>query len=407
MDGPAKVVLLGGARTPFAEWIGGKRGDGKPGGRLASLDSTELGVRAARAALTNTSVDAACIDHVVMGNVVQSHDAAIYLARHVALGAGVPVASPAFTVNRLCGSGFQSVVSAAHAIADGARLVLAGGTENLSDAPLVLGNARGGYKLGPGRVEDWLLGGLTDRYCGLMMAQTSDNLARRLEITRSQQDEFALRSVSRAADAQAAGVFRDEIVPVVLDTPKGSVTIADDDHLYQGATLEGLSGLRPAFGKDGTVTSGNASGIVDGAACLVVASAAEAREREASVLANVVGWSIVGVDPAEMGLGPVPAIRSLLARHNLALRDIDRFEINEAFAGQYLAVEQELGLDRERTNVNGGSIAVGHPFAATGARLLLTLGLELRRTGLSLGVASACVGGGQGIAVLLENPNAG
>jgi acetyl-CoA acetyltransferase family protein len=338
-----------------------------------------------------------------MGNALQTSGDAIYGARHVGLKAGVPVETPALTVNRLCGSGIQSVVSAAQMIRLGeAGLVLAGGMENMTQAPHVIRGARGGFGLGQGRLEDSLMVALLDTHCGLYMAQTSDNLARRHGITREAMDAYALRSQQAAAAARQRGVFRDEIVPVDAPVGRTSVRVEGDDHLRPDTTLEGLRALKPAFGKDGFVTAGNASGIVDGAAALVVAGRDAAQARGLRPLARIVSWGIAGVPPELMGIGPVPASRKALSDAGLELSDLDLVEVNEAFAGQYLAVEKELGLDRQRTNVNGGAIALGHPLGATGTRLLLSLLLELRRRKARTGLATACIGGGQGIAMIIE-----
>jgi acetyl-CoA acetyltransferase family protein len=282
------------------------------------------------------------------------------------------------------------------------RLALAGGMENMSQAPHVIRGARSGFRLGEGKLEDTLMVALLDTQCGLYMAQTSDNLARAHGITRADMDAYALRSQQAAGAALARGVFRDEIVAVAVPQGRKTVTVDADDHLRPDTTLEALAALRPAFGKDACVTAGNASGIVDGAAALLVASRAEAERRGVPALARVVSWGLCGVPPELMGIGPVPASRKALAAAGLGLADIDLVEVNEAFAGQYLAVEKELGLERDRTNVNGGAIALGHPLGATGTRLLLTLLLELRRRGGRYGLATACIGGGQGIAVILE-----
>lgn len=397
-----KVVILGGARTPMAEWIGGKRGDGKPGGALASVSAIDLGAVAARGALEKSGVAADKIDHVVMGNALQTSGDAIYGARHVGLKSGVPERVPALTVNRLCGSGIQSVIDAAHIIEDGAGYVLAGGMENMSQAPHVIRGARQGFRLGQGNLEDSLLVALMDSYCGLLMAQTAEKLSRRLDISREAQDVYALRSIQLGEQSSVNGVFAEEIVPVTVGKGKRQTIVDKDDHFFAGATIEGLAGLRPAFGEDGYVTAGNASGMVDGAACLVIANADVAARDGVAPVAEVVEWHTVGVDPTEMGIGPAPAIRGLLEKANLAIADVDLFEINEAFSGQYLAVEKELGLDRDRVNVNGGAIALGHPLGATGTRLLLTLSRELARRGATFGVASACIGGGQGIAMLIK-----
>jgi len=399
----AEVAIVSGARTPMAEWVGGKRGDGQPGGALASVSAIELGAAAARAAIERAGIAADRIDHVVMGNAMQTSTDAIYGARHVALKAGVPRPVPALTVNRLCGSGLQSVVTAVQQIQTGeATCVLAGGMENLSQAPFVIRGARGGLKLGQGQLEDSLLAGLKDSYCGLFMAQTSDLLARRYGITRDAQDEFALRSHTLANAATQNGRFAEEIVPIEVKAGRGVKLVDRDDHLFPATTREGLAQLAPAFGPDSFVTAGNASGIVDGAAAVVVQPLAAARADGRTPLGVVRGYASVGVDPDVMGIGPAPAIREACRRAGIAVEDIELFEINEAFAGQYLAVEKELGLDRDKVNVNGGAIGLGHPLGATGTRLLYTLLLELARRGARVGAASACIGGGQGIAMIVE-----
>ena len=372
-------------------------------GAFKDLSAIELGARATAAALERAGAQPGWVDHVVMGNALQTSGDAIYGARHVALKAGVPVEVPALTVNRLCGSGIQSVISAAQMIRLGeSRLAVAGGMENMTQAPHVIRGARTGLRLGEGKLEDSLMVALLDTHCGLYMAQTSDNLARRHSISREDMDAYALRSQKAAAAARGRGVFKDEIVPV--DAPQGrkTVRVEEDDHLRPDTTLEGLAALKPSFGKDGFVTAGNASGIVDGAAALVVAHEDEARRRSLKPLARVVSWAVAGVPPEIMGIGPVPASRKALEAASLSIKDMDLVEVNEAFAGQYLAVEKELGLDRERTNVNGGAIALGHPLAATGTRLLLTLVHELRRRGGTYGLATACIGGGQGIAMIIK-----
>ena len=372
-------------------------------GAFKDLSAIELGARATAAALERAGAQPGWVDHVVMGNALQTSGDAIYGARHVALKAGVPVEVPALTVNRLCGSGIQSVISAAQMIRLGeSRLAVAGGMENMTQAPHVIRGARTGLRLGEGKLEDSLMVALLDTHCGLYMAQTSDNLARRHSISREDMDAYALRSQKAAAAARERGVFKDEVVPV--DAPQGrkTVRVEEDDHLRPDTTLEGLAALKPSFGKDGFVTAGNASGIVDGAAALVVAHEDEARRRSLKPLARVVSWAVAGVPPEIMGIGPVPASRKALEAASLSLKDMDLVEVNEAFAGQYLAVEKELGLDRERTNVNGGAIALGHPLAATGTRLLLTLVHELRRRHGTYGLATACIGGGQGIAMVIK-----
>ena len=396
-----EIVILNGARTP-TEWVGGRAGNGKPGGALKDVSAIDLGVAASKAALERSNVPPDLIDHVVMGNALQTSGDALYGARHVALKAGVPVPIPALTVNRLCGSGIQSVISGAQMILLGeANFVLAGGIENLSQAPFVIRGARSGIKLGQGALEDSLMVALRDSYCGCYMAQTSDNLARRYKITREEQDQYAFRSITEGRRAIDSCLLSKEIVSV---TPPGreAKPVEKDDHCFEGATLEGLAKLPPAFGKESFVTAGNASGIVDGAAALVITSARHAEKRELHPMGRIASWATVGVDPDQMGIGPVPATRAALKQVGLTVEDVDLFEINEAFAGQYLAVEKELGNPREKTNVNGGAIALGHPLAATGTRLILTLLYELRRRKKRWGVASACIGGGQGIAAVVE-----
>ena len=387
------VLILGGARTPMTEYSGA----------LKDLSALELGAIAARAAFERTGVQPAWVDHAVVGNVMQTSSDAIYGARHVALKAGVPIEVPALTVNRLCGSGIQAAVSGAQLIQLGeAEVVLAGGIESMSQAPHVLRGLRSGLRLNQGKLEDSLYEALLDPYCGLFMAQTAEKCAAKYGISRAAQDEFALRSQQAASAAWAAGRFADEVVPVEIKTRKGVTVVDRDDHLRPDTTLEGLAKLPAAFSKDGSVTAGNASGIVDGGAALLLASAEATKARGLKPLARLVTWAAVGVDPSYMGMGPAPATRKALERAGLSLDQIDLIEVNEAFAGQYLAVEQELGLDRHKTNVNGGAIALGHPLGMTGTRLLLTLTLELGRRGKKYGLATACIGGGQGIAAIVE-----
>jgi len=397
------VVILDGARTPMAEYEGGKTGAGKMGGIFKGVSAIELGAIASKEAIRRSGIAPEDIDATFFGNALQTSGDAIYGARHVGLKSGVPIEKPALTVNRLCGSGIQSVVSGAQSILLGeAKTVLAGGMENMSQAPHVIRGARSGLKLGQGKLEDSLMVALLDTYCGCYMANTAENIARARSISRESQDEYALLSQKRAAAAKASGVFDSEIVRVDVPAGKGTVPFAEDDHMKPDTTMEGLSKLPPAFGKDGTVTAGNASGIVDGGAALVIMDEEEARARRLKPRARILAWDVIGVPPEFMGIGPVPAIRGALKRAGLELKDLDLVEVNEAFAGQYLAVEHDLGLDRDRTNVNGGAIALGHPLAATGSRLLLTLMYELERRGGGKGAASACIGGGQGIAMILE-----
>jgi acetyl-CoA acetyltransferase family protein len=387
------VLILGGARTPMGEY----------GGALRELSAIELGAIAARAALERARVAPEAIDHTVIGNALQTSGDAIYGARHVALKAGVPIDKPALTVNRLCGSGIQSIVSGAQMIQLGeVNTVLAGGMESMSQAPHVIRGARWGFKLGEGKLEDSLMVALLDTQCNLYMAQTAENLARKHDISREAQDEYALLSQTRAKAAWEAGRFADEVVPVEIKTRKGSTLFERDDHMRPDTTMEGLAKLNPAFSKDGFVTAGNASGLVDGAAAVIITNEETARKLEAQPLGRIVSWGIAGVPPEIMGIGPVPATRKALKAAGMSLSDIDLIEVNEAFAGQYLAVERELELDRERTNVNGGAIALGHPLGASGTRLVLTVLLELRRRRKKYGLATACIGGGQGIAMIVE-----
>ena len=387
-----EIVIVDGARTPMAEY----------NGHFADTSAIDLGVIAAKEALSRSGFAAEEIDHVIVGNALQTSGDAIYGARHVGLKAGVPNAIPALTVNRLCGSGIQSVINGAEQIElNEATTVLAGGMENMSQAPHVIRGARKGFKLGQGSIEDSLMVALFDTYANLYMAQTAEKLARKYDISREAQDEFALRSQQCAADAVKHGRLQEEIVAVPVGR-KGEL-FAEDDHMRPDTTLEGLAKLKPSFGKDGFVTAGNASGIVDGAAMLVVTTAEKAKEKGKTPLGRIVSWGVAGCDPEIMGIGPVPATRIALKKAGLSLGDIDVIEVNEAFAGQILAVAKELGIDPEKLNVNGGAIALGHPLGASGTRILLTVLYELRRRKLRYGLASACIGGGQGIAMIVES----
>ncbi len=390
------IVFLSGKRTGFGAF----------GGSLKSLSATDLGVESAKAAIDAAGIEATAVDHVVYGNALQTSSDAIYLARHVGLRAGVPQEVPAYTVNRLCGSGFQAIVNGAQEILLGsARTALVGGTESMSQAPHVVRGARfGDLRLGPAgkQFEDLLWEALRDSNCDLTMAQTAEELGDRYRVTREESDAVALRSQQRAAAAWNAGHFDAEITPVTVRTRKGEVEYAADEHMRPDTTPEGLAKLRPYFREGGFVTAGNASGIGDGAVGAVVADRAWAEAEGLEPLARLVSWAFVGVDPSIMGIGPAPAIRSALDRAGLSLDDMDLIEVNEAFAPQYVAVEKELGLDPEKTNVNGGAIALTHPLAATGARITVHLVHELRRRGGRYAVGSACIGGGQGGAVVIE-----
>jgi acetyl-CoA acetyltransferase family protein len=387
------IYILGGARTPMAEYAG----------RLKDISALDLGAIAARAALERTGVKPEAVDHVVFGNVLQTSSDAVYGARHVGLRAGLPIEVPALTVNRLCGSGIQAAVSGAHLILTGeADIVLTGGMESMSQAPHVIRGLRTGLRLGQGQLEDTLWSALLDTQCGFTMAGTAENCAKKYGITREAQDEYALRSQKLADAAWKSGRLKEEVVPVELKSKKGTELFEQDDHMRPDSTMEGLAKLPPAFSKDGCVTAGNASGIVDGGAALLLASEEGVKRHGLKPLARLTQWAYVGVEPSLMGMGPAPATRKVLEKAGLTLDDIDLIEVNEAFAAQYLAVEKELGLDRDKVNVNGGAIALGHPLGMTGTRLLLTLTLELRRRGAKRGIATACIGGGQGIAALVE-----
>jgi len=390
------VVFLSGVRTGFGAF----------GGVLRDLSATDLGVVAAKEALARSGVEPGKVDHVVFGNVLQTSADAPYLARHIGLRAGLPVEIPAVTVNRLCASGFEAAIQGAQQILLGeSTVVLAGGTESMSQAPHVVRGARWGLRLGPAApFEDPLWECLRDSECGLSMAETAENLAQRYRISREAVDCFAARSQACAKSAWDAGAYADEVVPLALRNRKTGAPEpwTADEHMRPSTTPEALTKLPPYFKKDGVVTAGNASGICDGAAALVLSSARFAAEQGLRPLGRLVAWAATGVDPSIMGIGPAPASRRALDKAGLSLDEMDLVEINEAFAAQYLAVEQELGLDRERTNVDGGAVAIGHPLGASGARITLHLLHALRRRGGRYGLGSACVGGGQGVAVIVE-----
>lgn len=390
------VVFLSARRTPFGTF----------GGTVKDWTATELGAHAAEAALSSAGVDARDVGHVVMGNALQTSGDAIYLARHVGLRAGVPQEAPAVTVNRLCGSGFQAITQGAQEILLGqVPVALCGGTESMSTAPHVVRGARWGQlRLGPpgDRFEDLLWTALEDTQCGLSMAETAEELAQRYEVTRDEADAVALRSQQRAHVAWEEGRFDAEVAPITLRTRKGEREFTQDEHMRPDTTAEGLASLPALFRKDGLVTAGNASGIGDGAAATVVADRKWAERKGLEPLGRLVSWAYVGVEPEIMGIGPAPAARAALERAGMELSDMDLVEVNEAFAPQYAAVERELGLDPERTNVNGGAIALTHPLAASGARITVHLLHELRRRGGRFGLGSACIGGGQGGAVVVE-----
>ena len=406
-----EVVIVGGKRTPFCEWSGGKRGDGEKGGLLSGISAEELGTEVIKGAIEHTDTDPNSVDHVVMGHALQTSGQAIFGARHAGLRAGIPQETPMLTLNRLCGSGAQSVVSAAQMIMLGeADTVVAGGMENLSQAPMVLRGTRHINRLGrPPRngdtldkdMEDYLFTNLLDSISNKFMAQTSDELCRRMDVTREQADAFAALSHQRTEESIRTGTWSEEIVSIQVDDK--TIGPKDEDHFVPGTTKQSLSNLRTHFGPDSLVTAGNASGIVDGAAAVVVKSLDRAKSDGDEPLARIVSWGIVGLEPAIMAYGPVPSSKLALDRAGASIDDVSRWEINEAFAGQAVACMKDLGIDQSIVNVNGGAVGLGHPLAATGTRLLLTLALELRRSGGGLGIATACIGGGQGIAVLIES----
>ena len=396
---PGDIAIVSGARTPFGRYCG----------KLKDFTAQELGAIAATGAIDRAGVKPEEFDHAVFGNAQQTSGDALYGARHVSLRAGLPIETPALTVNRLCGSGMQAIINAAQLVQLGeANLALAGGMEAMSQAPFVI-RGRDGFSLAPGgKLEDSLMVALLDSYCGSYMANTAELYGSQHGITREMQDEFALRSQTCADDAYKAGRIQEELVPVPLKNSKGEPTgesLTEDDHRRPQTTMEGLGKLKPAFGRNGTVTAGNASGIVDGGAAVVVMSLEEAGKRSIKPLGRIVSWGIAGVEPKIMGRGPVPASKIALQKAGMTLEHIDLIEVNEAFAAQYLAVEKELGLDREKVNVNGGAIALGHPLGATGTRLVITLLYELRRRKKKYGLATACIGGGQGIAMVVESMN--
>ncbi|MBI5494046.1 MAG: acetyl-CoA C-acetyltransferase [Deltaproteobacteria bacterium] len=388
------IVFLSAKRTAFGTF----------NGSLKDQSATDLGVVAAKAALAQSGVNVEDVDHVIMGNVCQTSPDAIYLSRHVGLKAGIPVRVPALTVNRLCGSGFQSVVSGAEQLMTGqAQCVLVGGTESMSQAPFIVRGARTGLPFGkPTQLEDMLWSALTDSYTGLPMAMTAETLAEQYRISQGEVDDFSVLSQKRAAAAQEAGRFTDEITPVELVSRKGTTQFLKDEHVRPETTVESLKKLPKVFKKDGVIHAGAASGICDGAAAMVIATAEFARKRGLKPMGRLLGWGISGCDPKIMGIGPAPAIRQALERTHSQLKDIDLFEVNEAFAPQYLAVEKELGLEREKTNVDGGAIAMGHPLGASGARITTHLLYALKQRGGRYAIGSACIGGGQGIALVLE-----
>ncbi|TXL64921.1 thiolase family protein [Cerasibacillus terrae] len=388
------VYLIDGARTAFTSF----------GGSFKQITADELGVVTAKEALKRAKVSPEHVDHVIYGNVIHTSKSAAYLARHIALHAGVPQEVGALIVNRLCGSGTQSIVSGAQSILLGeANIVLAGGAENMSMAPYSNFHIRfQGPKMGVLAYDDMLQATLLDKYTGDAMGITAENLADMYHISREEQDEFAVLSHKRANEAVENGIFQKEIVPVEVKTRHGTIMINEDEHIRPDVNFNDMAKLRPVFKKDGTVTAGNSSGINDGAASVIIASETAVENHHLTPIAKIVSWSTVGVDPSIMGIGPVPAIKTALEKASLSIQDIDLFEINEAFSAQYLAVEKELGLNREKVNVNGGAIALGHPVGVSGTRIVLSAAYELMKRQGKYAIASLCIGGGQGIAMVIE-----
>jgi len=391
---PTDVVIVAGARTPMSRYTGA----------FSDVSAIDLAAGASREAIRRSGANPEEFDHAIFGNVMQTSADALYGARHVALKAGLQSETPAVTVNRLCGSGIEAIAQAAQRLLLAeSEMILAGGMENMTQAPFVIRGLRTGLKLGGGALEDSLMVGLTDTYCGLPMALTAEKLAEQYGITRKDADAYALRSQQAAAAAYKACRIKEELVPVEVKQGKKTTIVSEDDHRRPDTTMEILEKLPPSFKKDGVVTAGNASGIVDGAAAVVVTKEKIARDRGLKPIGRIISWATTGVDPSIMGIGPVPSSQKALKAAGLTVDQMDRVEVNEAFAAQYLAVEKALGLNRDKTNVNGGAIALGHPLGASGTRLVITLLNELRRNNLRYGLATACIGGGQGIAMIIEN----
>src|SRR6202048_4044127 len=393
---PTDVVIVAGARTPMSRYTGS----------FSDVSAIDLAAHASKEAIRRSGADPAEIDHAIFGNVMQTSADALYGARHVGLKAGLKTETPAVTVNRLCGSGIDGTAPSAQRLLLGeAKMVLAGGMENMTQAPFVIRGARGGLKLGGGALEDSLMAGLTDSYCGLPLALADEKLAKQHGITRKDADAYALRSQQAADAAYKACRVREELVSVEVKQGKKTIVVSEDDHRRPETTMEILERLPPSFKKDGIVTAGNASGIVDGAAAVVVTREQTAKDRGLKPVGRIVAWAVGGVDPSIMGIGPVPSSQKALTLAGLTLEQMDRVEVNEAFAAQYLAVEKALGLKRDKTNVNGGAIALSRPPGATGTRLVITILNELGRHNMRHGLTTACIGGGQGIAMIVEALN--
>ncbi len=389
-----EVVIVGAARTPIGSF----------GGTLSSVSAVDLGVTATKEAIKRSGIDPEVIDEVLVGNIL-SAGLGQNIARQVAVFSGLPETTPAMTINKLCGSGLRTVSMAAQFISNGdADVILAGGVESMSNAPYILPNSRWGYRMGNGELVDTMIhDALTDKFHNIHMGVTAENIAERWEISRDEQDKFALQSQQRAEKAQKEGIFNDEIVPVEIPQRRGEPTIVDqDEYPKHGLTIEKLAKLRPAFKKDGSVTAGNASGINDGAAMVIVMSKEKADELGLKPLATIKSYGNAAVDPKIMGYGPVPATKKALQKADMTVEDLDLIEANEAFAAQAIAVVKDLGLNQEKVNVNGGAIALGHPVGASGTRVLVSLLYQMERQDAKKGLATLCIGGGQGTALIVE-----
>lgn len=389
------TYIIDGARTAFGSF----------GGSLKDISDIDLGVTATKEAIKRSGIPTTDIDEIIFGNIIHTSNNSAYLARHIGLKSGLKEASSALTLNRLCGSSMQAIVSGAQSIALGdANVIAAGGTENMSLAPHVLRGTRFGSPNKAPIVDDMLWNTLTDNYIGCGMGKTAENLSEQYNISREEQDEFSVQSQGKATKARESGRFAEEIASIFIQDKKGRETIINsDEHIRNNVTVEGLAKLKPSFKKNGTVTPGNSSGINDGAAAVMLASESYVNNHGLQPLAKIISWGVAGVDPRIMGIGPVPASKKALEKANLRLDDIDLFEFNEAFAAQSLAVIKELDINRDKVNVNGGAIALGHPVGASGARITYSLTLEMKKRNVKYGLASLCIGGGQGIAIILEN----
>ncbi len=390
------VVILSGVRT----------GIGSFGGSLKDIPPTELGAKCVREAVSRAQIDPNEVGSCVFGNVIHSEPRDMYMARVAGIGGGLPIGTPAITVNRLCGSGLQAIVSAAQQIMLGdVSIAVAGGAESMSRAPYSVPAARWGQKMGDAKVTDMMVAALHDPFGNGHMGITAENVAAKWKVTRDEQDAFALESQRRAVKARDAGFFKDQILPIEIETRKGKIVFDKDEYIRDDASADGLRALKPAFKKDGSVTAGNASGINDGAGAVVLMSAKDAQARGLKPMARILGYGHAAVEPSEMGIGPVPAVQNVMKKIGMRVSDMDTIESNEAFAAQAIAVMRDLGLPADKTNPNGGAIAMGHPVGATGAIVTVKALYELKRTGKKYGLITMCIGGGQGIAMVIENLN--